>query len=280
MVDAEMRGGEAARPTMTPVDPVRLGLSLRALRIRRGWRQADLANRAGISRGTISALERGWLGSVSVSALARVATALEGDLDVRVRWRGAELDRLLDEGHARLVDLVAARLAKLGWSVAVEVTFSVYGERGSIDLLAFHAATGALLVVEMKTVVPDFQATVSALDRKARLAPDLALAREWNARATGRLLVIEATSTSRDRLARLGAAVGAAFPSRGAVVREWLARPSGALSGLLFVRSASHERLVHAPAGRQRVYRSRKRVNASHTGAPEPFPDRPDGRMP
>ena len=41
--------------------------------------------------------------------------------------------------------------------MATEVSFSVYGERGSIDILAFHASTGSLLVIEIKSVVPDMQ---------------------------------------------------------------------------------------------------------------------------
>ena len=41
------------------MDALRLGLQLRALRIRRRWRQLDVALRAGVSRGTISNIERG-----------------------------------------------------------------------------------------------------------------------------------------------------------------------------------------------------------------------------
>ena len=55
-------------------------------------------------------------------------------------FRGADLDRLLDEGHAALVGAVASRLASLGWEVRPEVSFAVYAERGSIDLVEWHAA--------------------------------------------------------------------------------------------------------------------------------------------
>ena len=54
---------------------------------------------------------------------------------IALRWHGEELDRLLDEAHARLVDEVVRRSTVLGWVVAVEVSFSRYGERGSIDVL-------------------------------------------------------------------------------------------------------------------------------------------------
>jgi Holliday junction resolvase-like predicted endonuclease len=52
-----------------------------------------------------------------------------------------------------------------GWTVLTEVSFAVLGERGSIDVFARHAATGALLAVEVKTVVPDWQGMLAAIDR-------------------------------------------------------------------------------------------------------------------
>jgi transcriptional regulator with XRE-family HTH domain len=249
------------------MDAIRVGLSLRALRIRRGWRQIDVARRAGVSRGAVSALERGHFGGFSLHSTSRVASALDADLDVRLRWRGAELDRLLDEGHARLVNLVAGRLRNARWEVAIETTFSHYGERGSIDLLAFHGGTASLLVVEVKTVVPDFQAMVAALDRKARIAPNVARSRGWQARFVGRLLVVEEGSTSRDRISRLAAATAAAFPHRGAVVRAWLAAPSNSMSGLIFVRSATHASRSGVAAGRQRVRIAKASRNATQVGA-------------
>jgi Holliday junction resolvase-like predicted endonuclease len=81
-------------------------------------------------------------------------------------WNGEALDRLLDADHAALVDIVAATLRTLEWLVAVEVSFNIRGEWGSIDVLAFHPATGVILVVEVKSVVPDLQATIFTLDRK------------------------------------------------------------------------------------------------------------------
>jgi len=126
------------------MDAIRLGLALRALRIRRGWRQSDLGDRVGLSHSTISNVERGRLGTLSLDSLARIVAALEARLDVTVRWSGEQLDRLLDEGHARLVDAVVSVLVRWGWEVGVEVTFAMYRERGSIDILAWHRSTGIL----------------------------------------------------------------------------------------------------------------------------------------
>src|SRR4051812_34494708 len=113
------------------MDDQRLGRIIRALRRRKGWRQVDLALAAGCSQNLISLIERGHLAAVSVRMLRRVTGALDATLGFDMRWRGAALDRLLDEDHANLVAAVAAILRALGWLVEIEVTYSSYGERGS-----------------------------------------------------------------------------------------------------------------------------------------------------
>jgi transcriptional regulator with XRE-family HTH domain len=44
------------------MDDIRVGAAFRAVRIRRGWRQQDVADRAGVSRALISLIERGKSG--------------------------------------------------------------------------------------------------------------------------------------------------------------------------------------------------------------------------
>jgi len=124
-----------------------------------------------------------------------------------------------------------------------------------VDVLAFHGRTGALLVTEVKTVMPDLQAMISTHDRKARLGMAVAHERGWRTSSVSRLLVMEASSTARDRVERFGAAMDAAYPARGGVVRTFLRSPAGSISGLLFVRSTSPSGTTYAVAGRQRVRR-------------------------
>ena len=107
---------------------VRFGRTIRALRIRRGWRQQDLGDAAGVSQGLVSLVERGFLDGITLRMLRRTAEATGAELTLLVRWRGGEIDRLLDEGHASLVGLVASLLEALGWDVAVEVTFPKPGQ--------------------------------------------------------------------------------------------------------------------------------------------------------
>lgn len=192
---------------------------------------------------------------MTVGTLVRAAAPLGAVVDVRLRWNGEQLDRLLDEAHARLVESVVVMLRAAGWDVAVEVSFSVWGERGSFDILAHHRAAGIVLAVEIKSVVPDSQATILGLDRKARLAPQLAAERGWECQAVARMLIIGSSPTSRRRVAQLGATYDAVFPMRGRALRRWLRNPEGAVSGLLFVAYARGGSTSRAVAGRQRVRR-------------------------
>jgi transcriptional regulator with XRE-family HTH domain len=275
-----VRGSEAAVAMLRAMDAIRLGLQLRALRIRRRWRQIDVAIRAGVSRGTVSNVERGRLRGVSLETLIRVAEVLGADVDIRIRWRGEHLARLLDEDHASLANAFVALLRQLGWLTAMEVTFAIYGDRGSIDILAFHERSQTVLVIEIKTVVPDFGAMVSSIDRKSRLAIQIARDRGWEARTVGRILVIAESSTARDRVGRLEASLATVFPDRGQRVRRWLRAPDGALSGLLFFRNATGRGVPASRAGRQRVRPLKSFRTATEVGGPERNADRQSGTQP
>lgn len=166
-------------------------------------------------------IERGYGGRMSVDTLARVVGALEARLFLDVRWRAGELDRLLDQDHGALAAAIAGLLVSFGWDVQLEVTYAYVRASGSIDVFAWHAPTRSLLVIEIKTEVTSREATIRKLDEKARLAAQIALERfGWTAAFVSRLLVIEATSTARRRVAAAGALFDAAFPVRGVAVRR------------------------------------------------------------
>jgi transcriptional regulator with XRE-family HTH domain len=215
-----------------------LGRIVRAIRHRLGWRQADLARRAGVSARAVSKLERHGPTGFTVRTLQRICEPIEIDLWVNGRWRGGELDRLLDAGHAALQELVTGRLESAAWQVRAEVTFSRFGERGSIDLLAFHPASGILLVVEIKTVIADMQGLLRPLDVKVRLAEQIAADLTWHATGVVPALILSEDSTSRRRVAQHPALFGR-FAFRGRAAGRWLREPTGAIPGLLlFVRSS------------------------------------------
>ena len=235
------------------MDAVRFGRGIRALRRRRGWRQVGPGRAARVSRAAVSRIELGNGDRLTIRTLDAVATAAGARVDVRLSWNGEALDRLLDASHARLVDAVVGRLEKSGWETVPEVSFSVDGERGSIDVLGCHPATGSLLVVEVKSVVPDIQAMLSTLDRKARLARGIGRERGWPVSTVSRLLVIGEDRTARRRVAAFEATFRQAFPVRGAELDRWLRSPdpSRPIAGLRFLTSAHHPSARHRISSRR-----------------------------
>ena len=90
------------------MDDARVGDALRLVRVRARLRQEDVARRARVSRQLVSRLERGRAGGYSLETLRAVATVLGVSVDVRLRWQGAELDRVLSSAHATMHESVAA----------------------------------------------------------------------------------------------------------------------------------------------------------------------------
>lgn len=241
------------------MDDVRLGARIRALRQRLDWRQQDLADRAGLTQDDVSRIERGRLSPIALGKLRRVATALDAELPISLRWRGGDLDRLMDEGHAALVGRVALMLRELGWDVRLEVSYSVYGERGSIDVLAWHPGARVLLVVEVKTELVAVEETLRRHDQKSRLGARIAAERfGWEARAVGRLLVLPSLSTPRRRVERHAAVMNVAYPLRSLSLRRWLEAPGAAAAGLLFLDVSRG-----AAQGRSAIARRRIRKRAA-----------------
>jgi transcriptional regulator with XRE-family HTH domain len=234
------------------VDPRKVGRLHRALRYRLKWRQVDVAKKSGVSRTKISEIETGNLERVSLIELERSVLALGARLDIWIVG-GPGFDRLLDEGHARLAALVAAQLRRLGWAAQFEVTFARMGERGSIDLLAWHAGTRSLLVVEIKTELVSVEGLLRPLDVKSRLAPEIAARFGWRPLSVSRLVALPENSTARRTVARHADTLRAALPARSHDVRSWLANPVGTLRGMWFLSAASAAGVTQNPSSIRRV---------------------------
>lgn len=238
------------------VDDQRFGATLRTLRVRKRCRQQDLADKAGVSRTVVSRLERGHAATVTLNATRRVCAALDARLELIVRWRGGELDRLLNAEHSAMHERMASNFERLpGWIAAPEVSFSIYGERGVVDILAWHPAKRVLLVVELKTEIVDIQKLISSVDRKRRLARQIAAERGWDADVVSCWLVIAEGMTNRRRAAAHGAVLRAAFPRDGRAMTRWLADPQQPVAGLSFLSYARPGNRSERPTGRKRVRR-------------------------
>ncbi len=180
-----------------------------------------------MSQAVISRIELGQLEDVSLARLRAVGAKLDIALSIDAWWRAGELDRLVDRGHAALVEYVVARLQGEGWLTRVEVTFNNFGERGSADIVAWHPPTRTLLIVEVKTRIGDVQATANTFERKVRLLPDV-LAREegWDPAAVGRVLVIADTQANRSVVRDHARTFDSIWPERTAATRRWIHHPA------------------------------------------------------
>lgn len=253
------------------MDLVRLGSVFRAVRIRNRWRQVDVAVRAGVSASSVGRVERGRGDTVSMRTLLAIAGALDIRVDFEPRWRGGELGRLLNAGHSAMHEQLARRLARLpDWLAQPEVSFAIYGERGVIDILAFHPASRALLVIELKTELVDVQAMIGTVDRYLRLARRIAAERGWHAASVSGWVILRGTMTNRRRVAAHANVLRAAFPADGMAMRRWLRKPVGSLRALSFLSDRHPGTVSGSTAGVRRVRTpARQRSHAQIAAEPE-----------
>jgi transcriptional regulator with XRE-family HTH domain len=253
------------------MDDAALGRSVRMLRHRRGWRQTDLALRAGVSATAVGLIERGEAERLSLRTMRRVGSALGLRLGWNVGRAASDLARLADADHARCTDFLMRRLEALGWLTRAEVSFNEFGDRGRIDVLAFHPPTGTIVVIEVKTLIVDAQDLLGGLDVKRRIGIRVARSLGWPARTVVPMLAVLKTTTNRRRVAEHPHLFGR-FALRGRRAGGWLKTPGPLDSGLLImvnVPDRNHSDLRRA--GRQRVRRPSPRASV-HPGQERPIP--------
>jgi hypothetical protein len=192
----------------------------------------------------IGRIERGGSAGAPVASIRRVADALGGRFDTTVRWQGGDVGRLLNARHSAMHEATAVHLGSLAaWTFEPEVSFSIYGERGVVDVLGWHADRRALLVIELKSELVDVNETMATLDRKHRLGRDLVRARGWEPAVVGVWLVLAEGRTNRRALASHATVLRAKFPTDGRTMRAWLQNPIGPVRALSFLPEASGVRL-------------------------------------
>jgi hypothetical protein len=164
----------------------------------------------------VSRAERGRLAELRVVVIRAIGAVLEIRLPFAPGWHGGDLDRVLGERHGLMHERLAAMFVALpDWVCSSEVTFSVYGERGSIDLPGWHQGRRALLVVELETEITDPAALVAQVDRYRRLAPGIAQERGWDPASVSVWVVVADSSMNRRRLARFRSLLRNRFPMEG-----------------------------------------------------------------
>ena len=240
------------------VDDRQVGNAFRAIRVRKRWRQEDLVARARVSRTLVGRIESGQLASVPLGKIRQVAAALDARFDTVVRWQGGDLGRLINARHAAMHEAMARLFAPLdGWVAEPEVSFSIYGERGIIDVLAWHQVRRTLLVIELKTEFVDINDLMGSVDRKRRLAAVVARERGCDPVAIGVWVVLSDNRTNRRALSAHETVLRAKFPVDGRRIRTWLLRPDGRMDALSFLPSVQQPVVRRDLAPVRRVNRAR-----------------------
>jgi hypothetical protein len=172
---------------------------------------------------------------MGIGRLRRVAAVLEVHLSLEPRWRGSSLDRLLSDRHAAMTERVAKLLIGAGWEVRPEVSFSHFGERGVVDLVARHSERAALLLAELKTEIVDVNDLLATANRRHRLARVIADSCGWQYQSVSQWIVVLQSRTNQRRLADHSTAIRAAFPVDGRAVRGWIKSPREPIAAFWFL---------------------------------------------
>ena len=187
-------------------------------------------------------------------------SAVDARLDLEARWRGGEIDRLIDARHAAIGAAATNVLIDDGWTTFQEVTYAIYGERGSIDLLGVKDAQALAVVMEIKSELTSWEETQRKFDEKIRLLPRIVNERlGWRPRVVGAVVVLDDTMTNRRRIASLGRAANQSCPARTREVRRWLREPSGPLRGIWFLSAIPARGGSDRQGGFHRVQAQRSR---------------------
>jgi hypothetical protein len=201
----------------------------------------------------VQAIEAGQAGRLRLDDVRSHFETFDAWARLTVWWNGADLDRLLDARHAGVVEAGLAELRKSGWRTAGEVSFSEYGERGSIDILGANESQAAVFVGEAKSEWGSIEETLRRLDVKARLAPKIAFQTfGFRPRVVAAVLLFPEDRTARRVGDRYAVTLDSAFPARGREIRRWLKTPVRSLRGLWFLTNATpdaHARVRSARKG-------------------------------
>ena len=151
-----------------------------------------------------------------------------------------------------------------GWIIRPEVSYSIYGERGVIDFVAWHPVRRALLLIELKTQLVDVGELMATADRRRRLAPRIGHDLGWLPDAVGMWIALENVSTNSRRVRHHSAVLRAAFPAEGRAMARWLRDPREPIACLSLVQPM---RKSHATVGGVRRVRRPRQPRSGQSDA-------------
>jgi transcriptional regulator with XRE-family HTH domain len=126
-----------------------------------------LAERAGVSRGSVCLVESG--GPISVEMAIRLATALGLRLELDLvdpRRRVDQAARMVDPVHSYMGEVEARHFRRLDFPVGIDEPYQHYQFAGRADLISWDEAGRALLHIENRTRFPDMQDMAGSFNAK------------------------------------------------------------------------------------------------------------------
>jgi transcriptional regulator with XRE-family HTH domain len=192
-----------------------IGTGIATIREAIGWTQEELGARVGQTQGWVSRVENGRIEDLTFTSAERLLGAMGARLVVTVDAPHlGDRRRQREPGHSRMSAHAGTRLTRDGWQVATEVEVGGDRSRGWIDILAYHAATGILLVIELKTEIHDVGAIQRSLGWYEREAWQAARRLGWRPRHIVGCLLLLATEANDTRVADNRDVFTAAFSGR------------------------------------------------------------------
>ena len=201
----------------------RLGAEIRATRRRLRATQAQLGRRVGIAQSTVSLLERGRGGTLSIDLWQRVFLALGRRLDA-IAGRDPEAETS-DAGHLAIQELVLRLGRRAGYDRSFELPTRPSDASRSTDVGLRDDARRTMILVECWNTIGDMGAAARATSRKLAEAEALAVAtggeRPFSVRG---VWVVRASARNRALVARYPEIFAARFPGSSARWAETLTR--------------------------------------------------------
>lgn len=203
-----------------------------------------------MSQAWVSAVEAGKAKDLTFGAATRLVEAMGARLVISVDapFLG-DRRRQRDAAHVRCVSYVARRLERAGWLVAREVEIGGDRSRGWIDVLAFHAAQGVVLMIEVKTEIHDFGSIERSMGWYEREAWAAARRIGWRPRVVTGCLLLLATATNDERARANRTAFEQAFPVRAADLTRLVAAPGRGPRGVAMIDPLSRRQRWLIPLG-------------------------------
>jgi transcriptional regulator with XRE-family HTH domain len=198
---------------------IREGGKVRRARKRRRWSQLRLAGKVGISQPTVSALERGAGGNLSLVLWQQVALVLNLPLDLQL-GRDA-LEDPADAGHLGIQELVLRLGRATGRRRTFELPTKPTDPSRSVDVGLIDDLRRCLIRIECVNSWGDVGASIRSSDRKRAEAEALAVSiGHGDPYSVHECWVVRATRRNRALVARYPELFATRFPASS---RAWVA---------------------------------------------------------